>query len=440
MPTETTVFAIAPDRQTAAVAGRALARAGLARLDAAHDARGVAALLSRLRAAGDGPIVAVLASGFPGAAVAAVGEATSRGGLAVCSCELLSDGAEARDGWLLGQILSQRGCLPCPGLPAAVEAIRVHRFCGARGPWAIRREKRKAAVARRLEATADRLGLLAAPGDRRAALALEVEADGSVRLRRGVARLELDRPKETLDALALLAGRRGAATDEAEAPAVDAGVVDMIVRPPGRLLSELASKRLVAAFGIRPGAERLSTSPTETARLAAELEPPLVLKLVRPETAGKEALGAVRTGVRGASEMRRTHHDLLRLGSSLGPPSPLGVLVASEVAGGARLWIARERHEAFGLLVVGGAGDRPSPAPGFALAAPASAAEAERALSASARGATDAQLRALAEAVSRFSALVSGLGDRIDRAEIHPLVAPEAGPALALDALVGIAG
>jgi hypothetical protein len=441
MPNETPiVFALAPDKQTAAVFRRALERAGMSRCEIAHNSGAIEKLMPRLADAASAATLAVLTPSFPRPAAEAVSIASSLGGLAVCALDLMRDGAAGGDGWALGQLLSQRGCLPCPDLESAAEAIRLHAFCGGECSPRIRRQPRRSAVARNLEVAAERYGLLCASGEDGAALALEIADSGAVSLRRRNARLELERPESSLAALALLASRTPSAGRPAQRPRFDREVVDLIVRPPRRLLSETASKRLLAAFGIALPQERLSTSPTESARFAAELGSPAVLKLVRPETADKSALDAVRTGIVGAAMSRRAHHHLARVGASLGPPAPLGVLVAQEITGGARIWLVGSRHTELGALVVGGRGDRPTAAPEFALAAPASEAEAESALGRAELADTAGQRAALAAAVARFSCLVSELGGRIDRAEIHPLVALDDGPAVALDALVGVAG
>jgi hypothetical protein len=434
-----TIFAIAPDKQTAAAAKRALERAGLPLVEIAHTEKGATKLLPRLLSSEKGVVVAVLASSYPNLALEVASAATSRGRLALCMNDLLDDGPANRDGWLLGQLLAQRGCLSCPDLSTAVEAIRAHLFCGHLAPPRIKRQERKSAIGKRLEEIAARRGLLADTDDRGEALLLEIAKDGIVSLRRKGARLELSHPEVSLAALSILASRPVPLAREDTASPFDSDVVDLIVQPPRRLLSEITSKRLAAAFGIALPDERLSTSPTESVRFEAELGPRLVLKLVRPALEDKAARGAVVMGARGAAAIRQSHHTLLSVGESLGPPPPLGVLVAREVVGGARLWLAMARHPALGALVIGGTGDRPSLSPDFALAAPATSNEAKRALERIGLTATSIQRSALATAISRFSVLVSELGPRIDRAEIHPLVALDDGPALALDVLIGIA-
>ncbi|MCK9463393.1 MAG: acetate--CoA ligase family protein [Proteobacteria bacterium] len=431
------VFAVAPDKPTAAFARRAFSRAGIGAAAFVQGESQAAALTRKIRDAGDRAVIAVLDSRSPRASLDAIAACGASGGLALCLAEPQGPSTADRDGWLFGQIWSQRGGLCCPDIGTMIEAIRLHAFLGPSATTSVRTAPSRSAVAARLGALAARLGVLSAARDKSAAPTLEIAASGEVSLCASGSRLALPDPESSLRALGLLAS--GARKSGAEpSPPVDRDVVDLIVRPPARTLSEVASKRLVEAYGIALPKERLCASPTESTRYAAELGTPAVLKLVRPGTPNKALSGAVRLGVSGAAHVRRAHHELVRRGKALGPPAPLGVLVCPEIGGGARIWIARERHPVLGLLVAGGAGDRPTEPAGFALAAPATIVECRRALAGAGLAAQPAQLDALAEATSRLSRLVGDLGDRIDLAEIHPLVAPEDGPALALDALIAV--
>lgn len=431
------VFVLAPDRPTAAFARRALSRAGVEAAAFVQGEARAAALTRKIRGAGDRAVLAVLDPGSPRASLDAIAAQGGSGGLALLLSVPRGPSAADRDGWLFGQIWSQRGGLCCPDLGTMIEAIRLHAFLGPGKAPSVRTATSKSGVASRLGALAARLGVLSATSGRTAAPVLEIAASGEVSLRASGSRLALPDPEASLRALGLLAS---ASPEKGTGPAapVDRDVVELIVRPPARILSEVASKRLVEAYGIALPKERLCASPTESARYAAELCTPAVLKLVRPGTPNKARSGAVRLGVSGAAHVRRAHHELVRRGKALGPPAPLGVLVCPEIGGGARIWIARERHPVLGLLVAGGAGDRPTEPAGFTLAAPATIVECRRALAGAGLAAQPAQLDALAEATSRLSRLVGDLGDRIDLAEIHPLVAPEDGPALALDALIAV--
>jgi acetyltransferase len=223
-------------------------------------------------------------------------------------------------------------------------------------------------------------------------------------------------------------------------PAPDTAVVEAIVRPPGRLLSETTSKRLLAAFGITPPREQLCESATEAVRFAASLDGPAVLKLVKPALENKRDLGAVRIGVLGPSAVRREVHSLRSLGQKLGRPSALGVLVAQQISGGARIWLSMEDHPIFGRILRVGPGDDPLGTPAFVVSAPVDERQALKALSMVGIGAT-AEQRKLGQAIAACSRMADSLGQRIDQLEIHPLVAlPGREAAIALDGLVGIGG
>jgi hypothetical protein len=359
----------------------------------------------------------------------------------VCLGAPYGEWTDRRSDWVLERLWRQRGALLFAEAGTMFEAIRVQTFLGAGGAIPrVRIGRTKAALSTRLSALAARLDVVARAADDSFAPRLDIAADGAASLSHGRRRLALPDPERTLRALGALGSRRLAAAPPAEpAIAIDRAIVDLIVKPPHRILSEVASKRLLEAYGIALPQERLCGSPTEAARFAAELGATAVLKLVRPALRDKHRAGAVLLAVSGAANVRRAHNELLRRGRALGPPPPLGVLVCREITGGARVWLARELHPELGPLVIGGPGDRPG-TPELAVRAPCTIAEARRALEDAVVVAVGReQLDALAVALARFSRLVADLGTRIGAAEIHPLVALDAGPAIALDALIAIA-
>jgi hypothetical protein len=114
--------------------------------------------------------------------------------------------------------------------------------------------------------------------------------------------------------------------------------------------------------------------------------------------------------------------------------------VATQIDRGARLWLQLADHRRFGRLLIGGPGDHPSSQPSFALTVPIAANAVRAALLRAGIDAPDRTLAALAAAIARFGWMAHDLGDRISRAEIHPLVGTaDQDRALALDALIGIA-
>src|SRR5205085_793929 len=88
---------------------------------------------------------------------------------------------------------------------------------------------------------------------------------------------------------------------------------------PGRALSEHASKAVLAAYGIAVTREVLATSASQAVRAAAELGPPVVMKISSPDLAHKADLGLVEVGVAGAGEVRATYTRLLEQAKAAAP-------------------------------------------------------------------------------------------------------------------------
>ncbi len=367
---------------------------------------------------------------------------SERGGLVFCwSTE--ASATTAGDDWIALQILAQHGALVFSRLPALALAARLWFTMGEPrepAPRAVRLHGRSSGLKNRLQEALARVGVPLARTRAAGVLDLVVGDDGTVTIAASGGR---PAPAGGLDeissALALLRCGVEAPTKPVAIPPVDMDVIGQIVRPPARLLSEVASKRLLFAAGIRAPAERLCGSASDAARFAAELDGPVVLKLVRPGLERKKEAGAVITAVSGAATVRRAYHDLARLGGELGPPRPLGVLVAATVEGGCRLWCTTRRHPDFGLVLTLGRGDAPAPVPERAVSFPLGPGHARRVLAGLLPDADEAALAAFDEAVSRLGALLEAAGDMLERIEVHPLVVPpDGGEAVALDAVAEV--
>lgn len=340
------------------------------------------------------------------------------------------------------RLLEQRGALTDPRLRVLVEVARVVSACGLDGVAGVHLGRRGGALGTRLDAALRNQGVRPSRGRGRRLATVTVDEQGTIAVAAGVgARVRLSDAETAASALALLTKHRSAPRSGPPTLAEpDREVVDLIARPPARLLSETASKRLLAAYGIDSGPERLCDSPTDAARFWAETGGPVVLKLVRPGLESKEAIDAVVPHVDGAAAVRRAYHTLQNLAAALGPPDPLGVLVAARIDHGARIWVGSSEHPRFGRLVIGGPGDRPAAQPAIALSPPIDPCAAETALASAGLEAAPEAIAALAVALVRFGHMVRELDRRVARAEIHPLVVPEgADRALALDALIAIA-
>jgi hypothetical protein len=443
-PTKIKPLLIAPDGTTAAHVAAGLRGAGVTPGEIVDGGRGWAARARKaIKAAGRQLLVLVPAAKLGRAQLDLAQQVTSTGG-AVIAWSAGASGDSFADEWIIDRLLEQRGARTDERLEVLVQAVQILAFTGLDFRVAeVRIQGRPSALADRLRAAVTSAGLtLVARGGSSTAV-LNVTSGGLIQLQGASKRkLPLGDPDSTTQALALLAEPARTSTAGTVAGfAVEQDVVDLIVQPPARLLSETASKRLLAAHGIASGKERLCSSPTQATRYASRFSGPVVLKLVRPELSGKLDAGGVATDVFGGAAVRRAFQTLESLAERLGPPAPLGVLVAEQIDGGDRVWVEAAPHGRFGSILLIGPGDRRAVPPLIALSAPPSIDEALRAIVEAGLASTGDRARALAHGIARFGHLVDQLDGRITRAEIHPLVAVDGrDDALALDALVGIAG
>jgi acyl-CoA synthetase (NDP forming) len=118
---------------------------------------------------------------------------------------------------------------------------------------------------------------------KKAGLSVSVSSEGVIDLKvgnRGSLVIE-DLPSFTQALMLLfLAARSEDMVDEPDVEP-ERSDIDLIVRPPARLLSETASKRIVKAFGVDAPREQLCQSPSEAVRFAGTLGTPVTLKLFR---------------------------------------------------------------------------------------------------------------------------------------------------------------
>ncbi len=349
------------------------------------------------------------------------------------------------DRLLMDKLLDQRGAIVSSSLTTLVEAVRITDFLGKLDPFDVRLKGRKSALKSRLHGALAHADL--APIGRRFPndIVIEIGRDGKIEIESpNGRRLALGAPDVIATALSLLCRARSATVGgggrQVGFDEIDSEVVDLIARPPGRLLSETTSKRLASAFGIHSGPERLCTSPTEASRFAADLKTPVVLKLVRPYLEGKSNLGAISPKVTGHARVRREYHSLQALGTSLSPPTALGILVAAHVDGGSRIWLKMADHPVFGRLVIGGCGDIRDESPQMVLSLPIFEDDARKALCSMGFDTADEKTEKLARATALFGNMIGHLGDKISRAEIHPLVARKSEETMALDVLIEIDG
>jgi acyl-CoA synthetase (NDP forming) len=222
---------------------------------------------------------------------------------------------------------------------------------------------------------------------------------------------------------------------------------------PGASLSEVDSKRVLAAYGIRSSRDRLCTSAAEAARAARDLGFPVVMKVVSADLPHKSDLGLVEVGVGTAAAARETYGVLLRRAqrARVGGRRPRidGILVSEMVTAGVEALVGVTRDPLFGPVVTVGLGgvlvevldDVAVGVPPFGRG------EAERMIDglkcaqllSGTRGRAGVDREALVDVVMKVQRLALDLADDVAEVDVNPLVVKRKG-AVALDALVVRAG
>jgi acetyltransferase len=212
---------------------------------------------------------------------------------------------------------------------------------------------------------------------------------------------------------------------------------------PGKTLSEHASKRLLADYGVPVAREELVHTPEEAALAAARVGFPVVLKLCGDAIAHKTERGLVRLGLSDADAVREAAEALLR--ERRPEDGEVGLLVAEQVAGRLELIAGLVRDPQLGPCVMLGLGGILTEVLGDVVfaAAPLTEAEARRLpgrLSASRlvseplRGDPPVDPQALAAVLTGLSRLALERPE-IASVDLNPLIVREGRP-VAVDALV----
>jgi acyl-CoA synthetase (NDP forming) len=216
---------------------------------------------------------------------------------------------------------------------------------------------------------------------------------------------------------------------------------------PGAALSEHASKRLLATYGIRTSKDVLVETPTAAVKAAGSLGYPVVMKVSSPDLLHKSDLGLVKVGVASAKDARAAFTELMAKAKKAGGRKARieGVLVCEMVTGGVETVVGVSHDPLFGPVVMAGLGgifvevleDVTFRVPPFGRD------EAERMLHELAgfkmlegvRGAKPVDVDALVDVIMKVARLAMDLADGIAELDINPLVVRPRG-AVALDALV----
>jgi hypothetical protein len=437
---------VAPDRATADYVCRILEKSQVEIGTTIAKTRGCISEASKT--IGEKRVVLVLASApnLGKGQLELVRQVVASGGLVFAWVSHPVDGtSESRDQWYLAKLLEQRGAITLSRLACLSEAVRIVSFFGGlvpRSPVFIKRSS--SSLGARVVSSFRKAGIqVSKTPSKKTNLSVSVSSEGEIVFKVGNRRsLVIENLSSFTQALTLLFLAAGS-VDAIDEPIVEPerSDIDLIVRPPARLLSETASKRIVKAFGVDAPPEQLCQSPSEAVRFAGTLGSPVTLKLVKPGLQDKKELGAVISDVSGAAAVRRAVQSLLSLASVMGPPKPLGILVSEQLREGVGIWITMADRPAFGRMILIGGEHAPRSDPSVALQVPVTATQAQAALVRAGVVPLSKASAKLARAIARLSVFVSELGSGVERIEIDPLIAAdESEEALACDVLVGIAG
>ncbi|MBY0336917.1 MAG: acetate--CoA ligase family protein [Acetobacteraceae bacterium] len=204
--------------------------------------------------------------------------------------------------------------------------------------------------------------------------------------------------------------------------------------PPGDVtLMEAEAKAAFAAAGFPVVDERRAASPEAAVAAADALGYPVVLKLDSPDVAHKTEVGGVQLNLADADAVRAA---FARIEDGLAQHAPSarmdGVLVQRMEARGVELILGARRDPQFGPMVLVGAGGVQAElwkdvALDIAPVSEDGAMAMLRSLKSfplldGFRGAPKVDLPAVARAIARFSAFAASAGERLEEAEINPLV------------------
>jgi acetate---CoA ligase (ADP-forming) len=285
-------------------------------------------------------------------------------------------------------------------------------------------------------ANPDRLYVLSviAPPERRD----ELETDG------WVVHEDPTRAVTAIDAM----GRYGAAF--AAKPAGPAPVVPAITLP-AATPTEAEAKRLLAQAGIASAPEAACGTVDQAISAAQQFGFPVVMKILSPDIIHKSEIGGVLLDIADPDAVRSGFDLLLHRANTAAPSARIaGVLVAKQLKGGVECILGIHKDPVFGPMAMFGLGGifvevlkdvvfRRCPfGPDTAEAMIRSIKGAPLLLGA--RGRKQADVKALADMLSRLSAFAIAAGDRLQSIDLNPVFAmPEGQGAFAVDAVIEIA-
>jgi acyl-CoA synthetase (NDP forming) len=242
-------------------------------------------------------------------------------------------------------------------------------------------------------------------------------------------------------------GRYGAAF--VARPADPAPTIPAVTLP-AATPTEAEAKRLLATAGIPSAPEAACATAKEAAAAAERFGFPVVMKILSPDIIHKSEIGGVLLDISDAGAVRSGFELLLQRAKAAAPDARIeGVLVAKQLKGGVECILGIHRDPVFGPMAMFGLGGifveilkdvvfhRCPFGPETAESMIRSIKGAPLLLGA--RGRKPADVKALAQMLSRLSAFAVASGDKLQSIDLNPVFAmPEGEGAFAVDAVIEV--
>jgi succinyl-CoA synthetase beta subunit len=219
---------------------------------------------------------------------------------------------------------------------------------------------------------------------------------------------------------------------------------------PATTPSEAEAKRLLAAAGIASAPEAACATVDEAVAAAGRFGFPVVMKILSPDIVHKSEIGGVLLDIADADAVRSGFALLLERAKAAAPGARVeGVLVAKQLKGGVECILGIHRDPVFGPMAMFGLGGifvevlkdvvfRRCPFGADTAEAMIRSIKGAPLLL-GARGRKKADVKALAEMLSRLSAFAAAAGDRLQSIDLNPVLAmPEGEGAFAVDAVIEV--
>ncbi|MDN5003036.1 acetate--CoA ligase family protein [Bradyrhizobium sp. GCM10027634] len=125
----------------------------------------------------------------------------------------------------------------------------------------------------------------------------------------------------------------------------------------GAALDEVASKKLLKAYGIPVSKEGIAQTAAEAAKIAKQIGFPVVAKVVSAEILHKSDIGGVVLNLNNAAEVRKAFSDIAaRVARLKGKPKLDGILIAQQVKADLELVVGASLDAEMGPVVLFGTG------------------------------------------------------------------------------------